>query len=258
MISELVPAGEIYFRLARFLVVMAVGLLVSRIVLVPATRKLLGMRKTEKKSAHSIENIVWVFGLFLSFTLALQAGNFGNLATIIGTIAAALTVAIGFGMRDQVGSLVGGVLIQLDNPFVKGDYIKVDEYEGVVKEIRLRATEIHGYSATKMIIPNSVLTTNTVKNYTRGRRTKTSIEMTTTPENMDAIAEILEEVAKNEEEVLERPEPQVVYTKLEEGKIAAELHYWVKDSTNAKRVRSEVIERYTRKAVEQGLVSKED
>lgn len=258
MISEIIPATEIYFQLARFFVVLGAGMLVTRFVLMPTVAKLLSMRQKGKKSIHSIANLSGIIGLFISFTFALQAAAFGNLATIIGTIAAALTVAIGFGMREQVGSLVGGIFIQLDNPFVKGDYIKVDEYEGVVREIRLRATELNGFSSTKMVVPNSVLVNNTVKNFTRGRRTKTSIEMTTDPENLEEIAEILEDVARNEEDVLEKPEPQVVYTRLEDGKIAAELHYWVKDSVNAKAVRSDVIERYTRQAVERGLITKKE
>ncbi|MFB6182515.1 MAG: mechanosensitive ion channel domain-containing protein [Candidatus Nanohaloarchaea archaeon] len=124
----------------------------------PTTRKILQIRGKQKKSIHSVENIVGVIGLFITFTVGLQAAKFGNLATILGAIAAALTVAVGFGMRDQISSLVAGILIQLDNPFVKGDYIKVNDQEGKVKEINLRTTIINGKNNEKLVLPNNVLT----------------------------------------------------------------------------------------------------
>ncbi|MFB6115068.1 MAG: hypothetical protein ABEK04_02160, partial [Candidatus Nanohalobium sp.] len=110
-------------QLARFFLALIGGVAVTKLVLMPLTRRLM-KKKGDKKALHSIENLVGVVGLFLTFTIALQVGNFGSLATIIGAIAAALTVAVGFGMRDQVSSVVGGIFIHLDNPFVKGDYIK--------------------------------------------------------------------------------------------------------------------------------------
>ena len=68
-----------------------------------------------------------------------------------------MTVAVGFGMRDQVGNLVSGIFIHFDNPFIKGDYIKVEETEGVVQEIHLRETIINGAGSEKTMIPNSKL-----------------------------------------------------------------------------------------------------
>ena len=88
-----------WVQLARFLVTLLVGVAVTRILLMPASRRLVS-KKGDRKVTHSIENLVGVTGLFLTFTVALQAGSFGGLATIIGAIAAALTVAVGFGMRD--------------------------------------------------------------------------------------------------------------------------------------------------------------
>ena len=219
----------------------------------PASRKLVSKRG-DRKATHSIENLVGVTGLFLTFTVALQAGNFGGLATIIGAIAAALTVAVGFGVRDQVSSVVGGIFIHLDNPFLKGDYIRTGDHEGVVKEIKLRATVLNGDSSEKLVIPNSTLTTNPVKNYTNGNRTKTSLEIPLKTLKYKEHAETLEKAANDQGEVLTNPEPKVVLKGLEDGDVHAELRYWIRDPDDKKGVRSRVLEKYISEAIEKGLI----
>lgn len=255
--TELVTSSKTYFQLARFLIALVVGVALTRLALMPFTRKLL-RRKGDRKALHSIENLVGVVGLFLTFTVALQVGDFGSLASIIGAIAAALTVAIGFGMRDQVSSLVGGIFIHLDNPFIKGDYIKAGEYEGVVKEIKLRATVLNGVSSGKLVVPNSVLTTNAVKNYTRGRNTKTSLEISPTTVDYEKHAELLKQAANDQSDVRTNPEPKVVLKGLEDDKVNAELHYWIRDSSDLKDIRSQVLESYIEKGVDEGLIKEKE
>ncbi|MFB6115067.1 MAG: mechanosensitive ion channel domain-containing protein, partial [Candidatus Nanohalobium sp.] len=74
-------------------------------------------------------------------------------------------------IEKKVDSKTGETLEE--NP----DYIKTGDYEGVVKEIKLRATVLNGYSSEKLVVPNSALTTGAVKNYTKGSKTKTSLEI---------------------------------------------------------------------------------
>lgn len=255
--TQLLTGSSAYFQLARFFITMFAGIAITRFLLMPLSKRAV-KRKGDKKITHSIENLTGIVGLFLTFTIALQAGNFGNLATIIGAIAAALTVAVGFGMRDQVSSVVGGIFIHLDNPFVKGDYIKTGEYEGVVKEVKLRATVLNGNSSEKLVVPNSTLTTGAVKNYTRGSKTKTSLEVALETLKQEQHKQALEKAAKQQDEVLKRPEPEVVLKGLEDGKLNAELQYWIRDSGNKKDVRSQVLETYVSEAIDKGLIKEEE
>jgi len=255
--TELLTNTGTYFQLARFLLTMLIGVALTKLVFMPASRKVVS-KKGDRKATSSIENLVGVTGLFLTFTVALQAGNFGSLATIIGAIAAALTVAVGFGMRDQVSSVVGGLFIHIDNPFLKGDYIKTGEHEGVVKEIKLRATVLNGSSSEKLVVPNSELTTKAVKNYTKGSRTKTSLEVPLETLKYGEHAEVLKKAANDQSEVLTNPEPKVVLKGLEDEKVNAELQYWIRDPDDKKGVRSRVLEKYVSEAIEKGLIKEKE
>jgi small-conductance mechanosensitive channel len=187
----------------------------------PSTSRFLRKRNNEN-TLHIIFNAVGIIGFFLTLTVALQAGSFGNLATIIGAIAAALTVAVGFVMRDQVGNVVSGTFIYFDNLFILGDYIKNGDAEGVVKEINLRDTVINGSRSEKTVVSNSQLMNSPTRNFTKGSKTETSISVELKPDKKEDIQEILLEAARSHGKILEKPEPEVSI-KSDEG-FSDELH----------------------------------
>lgn len=258
MLEQVIIGSTIQMKLLRFVVVMAVGLLFTRTIVMPAARFLARKKSDNITTQTSIENLAGILTGFAVFATALQAGAFGGLVTIVGTVAAALTVAIGFGMREEVGSLVSGLFIQIDNPFVKGDYIKVNESEGIVREIDLRTTILKTSGSEKLVMPNRVLTANGVKNFTKGKKTKTSVSVKTPVEKAEKAAKILEKEAVKAEKVLEKPEPDTIFNKIEEGKIEVELHYWVKNPEHVTEVRSNILAEFSKKAEKNKLFGEKE
>ncbi|MFO7793501.1 MAG: mechanosensitive ion channel [Candidatus Nanohaloarchaea archaeon] len=247
--------SSIYVQLFRFFVVLMIGTSLTRIVLVPTVKRF--YPKDDEKALHSLENLTVIFGLFIAFTLALQAGSFGGLVGLITALGAAVTVAVGFGMRDQVSNLVAGLLIHLDNPFIKNDYIKVDETEGVVQDISLRATTLNGGNNKKQIVPNAMLTTGVVKNYTKSNKTKASIETKVNLKNAEEASNFLMESINESEETLESPKPEISFKKIENNELDMDATFWVKKSSEVKRARSDVLKRYTGRMKESGLLDEE-
>lgn len=256
--ETLIPDQEIYVQLGRFLFVMALGILITRFAALPIVSKILERKNSSKDAKHQIKNLTTIILIFITLATALQAGEFGNLVTIIGTIAAALTVAIGFGMREEVGNLVAGIFIYVNNPFVKGDYIQVGEDEGEVREISLRSTTLSGHASEKIKLPNNKVSSNPVKNFTSGIKTKSSVEFKLKPGISKQAAEMVENVAAEDEDVLESPEPNVLFRKYDESKIIFELRYWVRDSTDSKAIKSKILQKFNDKATENGLFNEKD
>ncbi|MFP4230203.1 MAG: mechanosensitive ion channel family protein [Candidatus Nanohaloarchaea archaeon] len=207
----------------------------------PLTRRAYS-RKSEK-AVHSLENLTGVSGLFITFTLALQAGSFGNLVSVLAAIGAAATVAVGFGMRDQVSNLVAGILIHLDNPFIKGDYIKLGDTEGVVKEIKLRATTLNG-GGEKKVVPNAALTTGVVKNYTKGRKTRVSISTDVETGKAEKASQTLTDCIEETDKVLNSPEPEVNYRSAGKDGVELEASFYVKNPGESADAKSTVIKNY--------------
>lgn len=249
-LTGLVPDTSVALQLGRFLITFVIGVLFTRLLLMPLTRRAARKRSADKKSQHSLQNLVGVATLFLVFIISLQAASFGGLTTVIGAMAAAATVAFGFGMRDQVSNVVAGIFIHLDNPFVKNDYIKVNDTEGVVREIRLHATTINGEKGEKTILPNGMLTQNPVRNFTKGSQTKTSLELEVKPEKFEDASEKVTEIAEANKRVLEKPSPSTGLERYEGRKAVLEAEYWVRDSENVSEVRDEILKEFNKSATE--------
>ena len=75
----------------------------------------------------------------------------------IVTTSAVITAAIAFSMQDTLGNILGGLMLEVDNSFEIGDWIKVDDVIGKVVDIRWRSTSIETRNWETVVIPNGVL-----------------------------------------------------------------------------------------------------
>ena len=79
-----------------------------------------------------------------------------DLSSLI-TTSAILTAVLAFAMQDTLGNLLGGLAIQLDNSVRVGDWVRVDDLVGRVRDIRWRSTLIETRNWETVVIPNSAL-----------------------------------------------------------------------------------------------------
>jgi small conductance mechanosensitive channel len=89
----------------------------------------------------------------------------GTLGVNVSAMVAGLGLtgfALGFALKDALSNLLAGVMILVYRPFKQGDQINVSGFEGRVTRIDLRYTTLQAEDA-KVLIPNSVLFTNTIK-----------------------------------------------------------------------------------------------
>ncbi len=259
MVAEtLVGSAATYFQLARFFLVFFLGLAVTKGVLMPMARWMAGRRSDEKKAVYSAENLIGVVGVFIALTAALQAGGFGNIITVVGAVAAASTIAVGFGMREQIANLVSGVFIQIDSPFVREDYIRAGDIEGTVKDVKLRETRLRSPTGEKLVVPNSYLSNNPLNNFTKDRLTFNRLDITVPPAEAGTVADLLEDLTGEIDEVLEEPAPDIHYDSLGEESVEIQFMYAVKDSADLKDIRSALVNRLRERGVDAGIFTGED
>jgi small-conductance mechanosensitive channel len=72
------------------------------------------------------------------------------------------SVAIGFAFRDILQNFLAGILILIRQPFTEGDWIRYEDFEGIVEEISTRSTKISTFDKRMIIIPNGEIFTNAV------------------------------------------------------------------------------------------------
>lgn len=76
---------------------------------------------------------------------------------------------IGFASQEAFSNIISGIFIVIFKPFRVGDSIKIGEmHQGKVEDITLRHTIINNYENRRIIIPNTVISSQTIINSTIG------------------------------------------------------------------------------------------
>lgn len=88
-------------------------------------------------------------------------------ALFILSSAGVFAAIVGFAAQSAIANLVSGVFIVVFKPFRAGDYIKLDENRlGIVEDITLRHTIINNFENKRLIIPNSIISKESILNHT--------------------------------------------------------------------------------------------
>jgi small-conductance mechanosensitive channel/CRP-like cAMP-binding protein len=92
--------------------------------------------------------------LIIAFILLSRSGF--DLTGIVAT-SAVITAVIGFSLADTLGNIMGGMALQMEHTINVGDWVRIEQVEGRVKEIRWRQTSIETRDWDTIVFPNSVL-----------------------------------------------------------------------------------------------------
>ncbi len=120
-------------------------------------------------------------------------------------------IAVGLGAQDLFKNLISGILILTEKRFVPGEWIQVDSVaEGTVERINFRSTLIRQFDKAPVYVPNSMLSDNALKNFSRmtHRRIKwvVGVEYRTTVEQLKYIRDEIESFLWNDERFAKPPE----------------------------------------------------
>ena len=92
--------------------------------------------------------------IVIAFILLSRSGF--DLTGIVAT-SAVITAVIGFSLADTLGNIMGGMALQMEHTINVGDWVRIDQLEGRVKEIRWRQTSIETRDWDTIVFPNSFL-----------------------------------------------------------------------------------------------------
>lgn len=185
----------------------------------------------------TVHYIILLSGLVLALTAM------GVDMTKFTIVAGALTVGIGFGLQNIVNNFVSGLIVLFERPVKVGDTVEIDGIVGRVQHIGIRATVIHSTTGAEVIIPNGKLIADKVTNWTLSSQLRQiAVPVITKPDiNVTRLKATLMEVARWNKQVLESPEPEVLFIKRGVDAFEFELRVWTGDLDAWLRVRSDLI-----------------
>ena len=111
--------------------------------------------------------------VIIILALAIMGLNTASILTVIATGG----VAIGLALKDSLGNIASGIIIIINKPFKKGDYIIVSGVEGKVNKINLFNTLLTTWDNKVVVVPNSVAVNNPIINCDTASTRRVDIEI---------------------------------------------------------------------------------
>ena len=189
-------------------------------------------------------------------TTLLVLGQLGASWSQMGWAAAALGVGIGFGLQEIVANFISGLILLAERPLRVGDRITVGDATGTVTRIRIRATTIRDLEQKELLIPNKQLITGQLLNWTLSdSRTRIMINVGITyGSDVDRAIEILHELAREDERVLEDPAPGVVFNEFGDNSLNLAFRVFVGTLQDRLPVITDMHRNINRRFKEAGIV----
>lgn len=193
------------------------------------------IRKTLNNRSYTRQNLVLVlnrvgssaiifFGFLIAMVIAIPGFTPSQLMSALGLG----SVAIGFAFKDIFQNLLSGVLILIGEPFKIGDDIIVNNMEGTVEDIQIRATFLRSPDGRRIVIPNATVYTSAVTvNTAYTRRRCEFVVGIGYEDDVQKAKDIILAILDRDIKILSQPAFSVNVTALADFSINLNVRWWV-------------------------------
>ena len=241
---EIAPAVGVQLFLVRLLKTVAVLTWLSFLLKASSTvgKALMTMEGElsflEPRTIVLMENVSWLvlvtgsaWALFLAWGIDLRP-----LLLSVGVIG----IALGLAAKDSLANLFSGLFILADAPYEVGDFVVLDSGErGQISQIGLRSTRLLTRDDVEVTIPNAVIGNAKIVNESRGRWKKQRLRVkvgVAYGSDLDRVRELLLEVAREDPDIEDDPEPRVRFRQFGASSLDLELLGWIAEPVLRGRV----------------------
>lgn len=169
--------------------------------------------------------VITILGILVAAVVVFPAFQPGDLIAGLGLT----SVAVGFAFKDVLQNFFAGILILWRKPFVVGDQIKFQDFDGTVEEINVRSTRIKTYDGERAVIPNGEIYTNPVLVRTAFDRRRASLIVGIGyQDSIEKARSAIMAVLEKTEGVLNEPGPSVHVVELAPSSVDLKVLFWTK------------------------------
>lgn len=179
----------------------------------------------------------------------------------IPALAAALGVGglvLGLAARDTIADMIAGFLILFDRPFRVGDRIEIEEIAtwGDVTEIGLRTTRVRTLDNRMVIVPNSLIGSNQVVNYTfPDTRYRIQIDIGLVyGQDVERVRRVIVDAVRGVDGVLGSEIVEALYVEMGDSGMIFRARFWIESYVDTRRmfdkVNTALYAAFTREGIE--------
>lgn len=226
-------------------IAVSVLLLVVLIGVSKLISKLCGKAVKRSRMSESLKRFIERAIKFTLYFLSVMifADSIGIPITSLVAVFSLFGLAISLSIQKLLGNVMSGVSLLMLKPFEVGDYIET-EVAGTVHSIGLFYTEIVTVDNKRVFIPNEIIVSSTLTNYTSETNRRIDIQVNAAYQcEIEKVKAAIAEAVESIPELLDDPEPIIGVAEFGDSAIIYDVRAWAttKDFLKAKYALMEAI-----------------
>ncbi len=214
---------------ATLAIVVGAGYLLSRVASV-ALRRGLERRGLPPERANGPARLASFAVRAIAIIAALQTAGI-DLAALVAA-GAVFAVGVGIAMQKVAENFVSGLILIVERSIRVGDVVEFDGQVAKVLEMGIRSTLVRTLNDEDIIVPNSLLTQSSVKNFTlRDPLYRLRVKVGVSYESdLDLVRKVLEQVAAEAPWREQTKEPVIQLVDFGSSSVDYEVSVWTSDA----------------------------
>ena len=211
-------------------------------------------KKLNRSNSYSLfkifKYVLWV----VSISLILE--TIGISVTVLLAGSAALLVGVGLGLQQTFNDFISGIILLIEGTTKIGDVLQIDGDIVLIQNIGLRTSKGLNRDDIVVIIPNSLITTNKVINWShQTKRTRFRIKIGIAyGSDIDKVIKILEESAFEHPDITDKNLIEARLSDFGNSSIDFDLLFFSDNVFRIEKVKSDIRKIINRKFIENKIV----
>ncbi|MBT8292318.1 MAG: mechanosensitive ion channel [Eudoraea sp.] len=252
---ELFSAGDYNIRVYTLVIILII-FLITKLILWLIKKTIYGKRrikKLDKGSAYAlfqiIKYVIWVIAVgFILETLGVKV-------TVLIAGSAALLVGIGLGLQQTFNDVISGIILLSEQSIKIDDVLDIDGDIVKIQSIGIRTSKALNTDDVSIIIPNSLITTNKVINWShQTMKTRFRIDVGVAyGSDIDLVINILEESAFEHQDLSDRESIEARLVNFGNSSLDFQVLFFSENIFRISKVKSDIRRNISRKLTKNGI-----
>ena len=239
---ELISVGENQIRVYTLMTILII-FLITKLILWLIKKTLYRKRKfkkLDKGSAYALFQIIRYVIWVIAVGLILE--TIGVKVTVLIAGSAALLVGVGLGLQQTFNDIISGIILLSEQSIKIDDVLEIDGDVVKIQSIGLRTSKGLNTNDISIIIPNSLITTNKVINWShQTKKTRFRIDVGVAyGSDVDLVIKILEESAFEHPDISDRELTEARLVNFGNSSLDFQVLFFSKNIFRINKVKSDI------------------